>query len=75
VRGVYTLSKALDDGDSLNQTTAGTRQGGVGIRSSGRRQGTGDVRREKCFVVNVLYDLPFAGTGFARDVEGWRDKV
>ncbi|HET7105636.1 MAG TPA: carboxypeptidase-like regulatory domain-containing protein [Candidatus Acidoferrum sp.] len=77
VRGVYTLSKALDDGDSLNQTTAGNAPGLVSNPynlAADKGLATYDVRNVG--VVNVLYDLPFGrGQAFARDVEGWRDKV
>jgi len=77
VRGVYTLSKALDDGDSLNQTTAGNAPGLVSNPfnlAADKGLATYDARNVG--VVNVLYDLPFGrGQMFARDVEGWRDKL
>jgi hypothetical protein len=77
VRGVYTLSKALDDGDSLNQTTAGNAPGLVSNPynlAADKGLATYDARNVG--VVNLLYDLPFGrGQAFARDVEGWRDKV
>jgi len=77
VRGVYTLSKALDDGDSLNQTTAGNAPGLVSNPynlAADKGLATYDARNVG--VVNVLYDLPFGrGQMFARDAEGWRDKL
>ncbi|HXH67805.1 MAG TPA: carboxypeptidase-like regulatory domain-containing protein [Candidatus Limnocylindrales bacterium] len=77
VRGVYTLSKALDDGDSLNQTTAGNAPGLVSNPfnlAADKGLATYDVRNVG--VVNVLYDLPFGrGQAFARDAQGWRDNV
>jgi hypothetical protein len=77
VRGVYTLSKALDDGDSLNQTTAGNAPGLVSNPfnlAADKGLATYDARNVG--VVYVLYDLPFGrGQSFARDVEGWRDKL
>jgi hypothetical protein len=77
VRGVYTYSKALDDGDSLNQTTAGNAPGLVSNPfnlAADKGLATYDVRNVG--VVNVLYDLPFGrGRAFARDVEGWSDKL
>jgi hypothetical protein len=77
VRGVYTYSKALDDGDSLNQTTAGNAPGLVSNPfnlAADKGLATYDARNVG--VVNVLYDLPLGrGQAFARDVEGWRDKV
>jgi len=77
VRGVYTLSKALDDGDSLNQTTAGNAPGLVSNPfnlAADKGLATYDARNVG--VVNVLYELPFGrGQSFARDVEGWRDAL
>jgi hypothetical protein len=77
VRGVYTFSKALDDGDSLNQTTAGNAPGLVSNPynlAADKGLATYDVRNVG--VVNVLYDLPFGrGQAFASNVEGWRDKL
>ena len=77
VRGVYTFSKALDDGDSLNQTTAGNAPGLVSNPfnlAADKGLATYDARNVG--VVNVLYDLPFGrGQAFARNVEGWRDAL
>jgi len=59
LRGVYTFSKVLDDGDSLNATTSG---GGPALASnpfnlrSDWGLGTFDVRHVG--VVNATYDLP-----------------
>jgi hypothetical protein len=77
VRGVYTLSKALDDGDSLNQTTAGN---APGLASNpfnlGADKGLATYDARNVGVVNVLYELPFGrGQSFARDVAGWRDAL
>ena len=75
VRGMYTLSKSLDDGDSLNQTTAGNAPGLVSNPfnlAADKGLATYDARNVG--VVNVLYDLPFGrGRVLARDVEGWRN--
>jgi hypothetical protein len=77
VRGVYTYSKALDDGDSLNQTTAGNAPGLVSNPfnlAADKGLATYDARN--IGVVNVLYDLPFGrGQSFGRDVKGWRDTL
>jgi carboxypeptidase family protein len=77
LRGAYTYSKALDDGDSLNQTTAGNAPGLVSNPfnlAADKGLATYDARNVG--VVNVLYDLPFGrGQAFARDVEGWRDRA
>ena len=72
-RGVYTWSKSLDDGDSLNQTTAGNAPGLVSNPFNFRSDwgfATYDVRN--LGVINVLYELPFGqGKAFASDLEGW----
>ena len=77
LRGVYTLSKALDDGDSLNQTTAGN---APGLASNpfnlAADKGLATYDARNVGVLNVLYDLPFGrGQAFARNVEGWRDAL
>jgi len=66
LRGVYTWSKTLDDGDSLNQTTAGNAPGLASNPfdlASDKGLATYDVRN--IGVVNLLYELPF-GRGSAR---------
>ena len=77
VRGIYTLSKALDDGDSLNQTTAGNAPGLVSNPFNlAADKGLASYDARNVGVVNVLYDLPFGrGQAFARNVEGWRDAL
>jgi hypothetical protein len=77
LRGVYTFSKALDDGDSLNQTTAGN---APGLASNpfnlAADKGLATYDARNVGVVNVLYDLPFGrGEAFARDLEGWRNAL
>ncbi|HEY2468212.1 MAG TPA: carboxypeptidase-like regulatory domain-containing protein [Terracidiphilus sp.] len=81
LRGVYTWSKALDNGDSLNQTTAGNAPGLASNPYDLRADwgpATYDVRN--IGVVSALYALPFGRgkalghdlTGFAeRAVSGW----
>ncbi len=59
-RGVYTWSKALDDGDSLNATTAGNAPGLVSNPydiSADWGLATYDVRNVGVF--SIVYDLPF----------------
>ncbi len=77
VRGVYTFSKALDDGDSLNQTTAGNAPGLVSNPlnlAADKGLATYDARHVG--VINVLYTLPFGhGQAYAHDYEGWRDSL
>jgi len=73
VRGVYTFAKTLDDGDSLNQTTAGNAPGLVSNPlnlGSDKGLATFDVRHVG--VINVLYELPFGnGQQFAHDFGGF----
>jgi len=70
LRGVYTFSKVLDDGDSLNATTSG---GGPALASnpfdlhSDRGLGSFDVRHAA--VISGIYVLPI-GRG-KRFVNGW----
>jgi hypothetical protein len=73
LRGVYTFSKVLDDGDSLNATTSG---GGPALASnpfnlrSDWGLGTFDVRHVG--VVNVSYALPVGhGKRFLGDLNGF----
>jgi hypothetical protein len=77
LRGVYTWSKALDDGDSLNQTTAGNAPGLVSNPfnlAADWGPATYDVRN--LGVVSTLYALPFGpGKAFARGVEGWSSRL
>ena len=72
VRGVYTWSKALDDGDSLNQTTANNAPGLVSNPYDLRSDwgpATYDVRN--LGVINAIYDLPFGnGRMFLGEVSG-----
>jgi Carboxypeptidase regulatory-like domain len=74
LRGVYTFSKTLDDGDSLNQTTAGNAPGLASNPlnlASDKGLATFDARH--IGVVNVIYALPFGrGQQFGSDFDGWR---
>lgn len=72
VRGVYTFSKVLDDGDSLNATTSG---GGPALASnpfnlkSDWGLGTFDIRHVA--VMNVTYALPVGrGKRYLGDYQG-----
>jgi hypothetical protein len=73
LRGVYTFSKALDDGDSLNQTTAGNAPGLVSNPynlAADKGLATYDVRNVA--VINALYELPFGrGKWMANGWDGW----
>ncbi|HEX4543312.1 MAG TPA: carboxypeptidase-like regulatory domain-containing protein [Candidatus Acidoferrum sp.] len=73
LRGVYTFSKVLDDGDSLNATTSG---GGPALASnpfnlrSDWGPGTFDVRHVAS--INAVYALPVGhGKRFLGDLSGW----
>ena len=75
VRGVYTFSKSLDDGDSLNQTTAGNAPGLVSNPYNlGADTGLATFNAAHVGVINVLYQLPFGhGQSFAQDFGGFTD--
>ncbi|MGD0224551.1 MAG: carboxypeptidase-like regulatory domain-containing protein [Terriglobia bacterium] len=77
IRGVYTWSKSLDDGDSLNQTTAGNAPGLVSNPFNLRADwgpATYDVRN--IGVISALYELPF-GKGSTCGIcsEGWANNL
>lgn len=73
LRGVYTWSRALDNGDSLNQTTAGNAPGLVSNPYDLRADwglATYDVRN--IGVISSVYELPFGrGKTFANDLHGF----
>ena len=70
LRGVYTWSKALDDGDSLNGTTAGNAPGLVSNPFNLRADwGPATYNVENMGVISALYELPF-GRGKAL-AGGW----
>ena len=73
-RGVYTFSKVLDDGDSLNQTTAGNAPGLVSNPYNLRAdKGLGTFNVANLGVLNALYALPFGqGQKYANDLHGWK---
>ncbi len=73
LRGVYTWSKALDDGDSLNGTAAANAPGLVSNPYDLRADwgpATYDVRNMG--VLSAVYELPFGrGKALANSIEGW----
>jgi len=77
LRGVYTWSKALDDGDSLNATAAGNAPGLVSNPFNLRADyglATYDVRH--IAVINAMYRLPFGrGEAYGGSLEGWKSAV
>ena len=76
-RGVYTWSRALDDGDSLNATTAGNAPGLVSNPfniSADYGLATYDVRN--IGVINAIYALPFGrGQALANGLVGWSNAL
>jgi len=77
LRGVYTWSKALDDGDSLNATAAANAPGLVSNPfdlHADYGPATYDVRH--IGVINAVYILPFGrGQTFANGLEGWSNTL
>jgi hypothetical protein len=77
LRGVYTWSKTIDDGDSLNQTTANNAPGLVSNPfniGADRGLATFDVRN--IGVVNAIYEMPIGrGKAFAGNMEGFANGV
>jgi hypothetical protein len=73
LRGVYTWSKALDNGDSLNATAAGNAPGLVSNPFDLHADyglATYDVRNVA--VINAVYSLPFGkGQALANSLSGW----
>lgn len=76
-RGVYTFSKALDDGDSLNQTTANNAPGLLSNPANpSADRGPATYNATNVGVLNAVYTLPFGrGQHFASDMDGWRNTV
>jgi hypothetical protein len=76
-RGVYTFSKALDDGDSMNQTTAGNAPGLVSNPYNLRAdKGLATFNVTNLAVLNAVYSLPFGhGEKYASDLEGWKGQL
>ena len=77
LRGVYTWSKALDDGDSLNATAAPNAPGLVSNPFDLHADyglATYDVRHVG--VINAVYTLPFGkGQPLANSLEGWSNAL
>ncbi len=70
LRGVYTYSKALDDGDSLNATTAGNAPALASNPYNLRADwGPATYNATNIGVINAIYELPFGrGKPFAKDL-------
>ena len=76
-RGVYTFSKVLDDGDSINQTTAANAPGLVSNPydlAADKGRATFDVTHMAS--INALYTLPFGrGQRYANDLSGFANHL
>jgi hypothetical protein len=72
LRGTYTWSKALDDGDSLNATAAGNAPGLVSNPFDLRADwGPATYNVQNAGVINAVYELPFGhGKSFASGMTG-----
>jgi hypothetical protein len=77
LRGVYTWSKALDDGDSLNSTAAANAPGLVSNPFDlGADWGPATYDVRSIGVISALYDLPFGeGRLFANGLGGLANSV
>jgi Carboxypeptidase regulatory-like domain len=72
LRGVYTYSKALDDGDSLNATTAGNAPAlASNPYNLSADWGPATYNATNIGVISAVYELPFGhGKPFANDLSG-----
>ncbi len=72
VRGAYTWSKTLDDGDSLNATTSGNQPALLSNPFNPRAdQGLASFDVRNAAVISASYALPFGkGHGFANTIAG-----
>ncbi|HUK48334.1 MAG TPA: carboxypeptidase regulatory-like domain-containing protein [Terriglobales bacterium] len=77
LRGVYTWSKALDDGDSLNATAAANAPGLVSNPFNLRADyGLATYDVQNAAAINAVYTLPVGkGQALANNVEGWADAL
>jgi hypothetical protein len=77
LRGVYTWSKTLDDGDSLNGTAANNAPGLVSNPFDLRGDwGPATYDARNVGVIDVVYQFPLGSGGeFASGLTGWRDRL
>ena len=77
LRGVFTWSKALNDGDSVNGTTTGNEPGLVSDPYDIRADwGPAAFNAAHVGVISAVYDLPFdRGQKFANGVQGIRNTL
>jgi hypothetical protein len=76
-RGIYTFSKTLDDGDSMNQTTAGNAPGLASNPYNLRAdRGLATFNVTHVAVLNALYVLPFGHEEmYANNLDGWKGQL
>jgi hypothetical protein len=77
LRGVYTWSKALDDGDSLNATAAPNAPGLVSNPFNLHADyGLATYDARNAASISAVYTLPFGkGQPLAKNLEGWSDAL
>jgi Carboxypeptidase regulatory-like domain len=77
IRGVYTFSRALDDGDSLNATTSGNAPALVSNPYNLRADyALAGFNVSHLGVLNAIYQLPFGrGQAFANSMQGFRNGI
>ncbi len=77
LRGVYTWSKSLDDGDSLNSTTANNAPGLVSNPFDLHADwGPATYDARNVGVIDFVYELPIGSGGrFASGLTGWRNRL
>lgn len=77
LRGVYTWSKALDDGDSLNATAAANAPGLVSNPYNlAADYGLATYHVRHIGVINAIYSLPFGkGQPLGNSLEGWSNAL
>ena len=77
LRGVYTWSRAIDDGDSVNATTANN---APALASNpfnlAADKGLATYNANDAAVISAIYQLPFGhGRAFANNLAGWADRL
>jgi Carboxypeptidase regulatory-like domain len=77
LRGTYTRSKAIDNGDSLNGTTTNNAPGLVSNPFNLRAdKGPASFNARNVAVINGIYELPFGrGKVLASNWEGWPERL
>jgi carboxypeptidase family protein len=77
LRGVYTFSRTLDDGDSLNATAAANAPGLVMFPADIRADwGLATFHVKNIGVINGVYELPFGnGKQFLNSLSGFRNSL